>query len=45
MAVEPHGGHFWSTQGQVQRPMDITSLRIDNQAGPCRQQGCELAGH
>ena len=31
MAVEPHGGHFWSTQGQVQRPMDITSLRIDNQ--------------
>ena len=31
VAVEPHGGHFWSTQGQIQRPMDITSLRIDNQ--------------
>ena len=30
MAVEPHGGHFWSTQGQVQRPMDVVSLRIDN---------------
>ena len=28
--VEPHGGHFWSTQGQV-RPLDITSLRIDQQ--------------
>lgn len=30
MAVQPHGGHFWSTQGQVQRPMDVVSLRIDN---------------
>ena len=30
-AVEPHGGHFWSSQGQVQRPMDVISLRIDNQ--------------
>ncbi|KAK9805857.1 hypothetical protein WJX73_008965 [Symbiochloris irregularis] len=30
VAVEPHGGHFWSTQGQVQRPMDVVSLRIDN---------------
>jgi hypothetical protein len=29
--VEPHGGHFWSSQGQVQRPMDPISLRIDNQ--------------
>ena len=28
--VEPHGGHFWSTQGQI-RPLDITSLRIDQQ--------------
>lgn len=31
MAIEPHGGHFWSSQGQVQRPMDPISLRIDNQ--------------
>jgi len=30
-AVEPHGVHFWSSQGQVQRPMDPISLRIDNQ--------------
>lgn len=30
-AIEPHGGHFWSSQGQVQRPMDVISLRIDNQ--------------
>lgn len=29
MVVEAHGGHFWSTQGSVQRPLDITSLRID----------------
>ena len=35
MAIEPHGGHFWSTQGQIQRPMDITSLRIDNQVRLC----------
>ena len=31
VAVQPHGGHFWSSMGQVQRPMDIVSLRIDNQ--------------
>lgn len=31
IAVEPHGGHFWSSQGQVQRPLDVVSLRIDNQ--------------
>lgn len=30
LAIEAHGGHFWSTQGQVQRPLDITSLRIDH---------------
>ena len=29
VVVETHGGHFWSTQGSVQRPLDITSLRID----------------
>ena len=34
MAVQPHGGHFWSSMGQVQRPMDIVSLRIDNQVRP-----------
>ena len=34
MAVQPHGGHFWSSMGQVQRPMDIVSLRIDNQVPP-----------
>lgn len=27
--VEPHGGHFWSSQGQT-RPLDVVSLRIDN---------------
>ena len=37
-AVEPHGGHFWSSQGQVQRPMDVISLRIDNQVLSC---GCQ----
>ena len=31
IAIEPHGGHFWSSQGQVQRPLDVVSLRIDNQ--------------
>jgi len=31
VAIQPHGGHFWSSMGQVQRPMDIVSLRIDNQ--------------
>ena len=31
VAVQPHGGHFWSSMGQVERPMDIVSLRIDNQ--------------
>ena len=30
LAIEAHGGHFWSTQGQVQRPLDIMSLRIDH---------------
>ena len=29
--VESHGGHFWSTQGQAQRPLDVVSLRIDVQ--------------
>ena len=29
VVVEAHGGHFWSTQGSVQRPLDVTSLRID----------------
>ena len=31
VVVETHGGHFWSTQGSVQRPLDVTSLRIDAQ--------------
>ena len=31
MVVESHGGHFWSTQGQAQRPLDVVSLRIDVQ--------------
>ena len=31
VVVEAHGGHFWSTQGSVQRPLDVTSLRIDAQ--------------
>lgn len=31
LIVEAHGGHFWSTQGSVQRPLDVTSLRIDAQ--------------
>ena len=31
MVVEAHGGHFWSTQGSVQRRLDVTSLRIDAQ--------------
>ncbi|KAK9809161.1 hypothetical protein WJX72_010415 [[Myrmecia] bisecta] len=30
LAVEPHGGHQWSTQGMRQRPMDMVSLRIDH---------------
>ena len=38
MAVQPHGGHFWSSMGQVQRPMDIVSLRIDNQVGALRMR-------
>ena len=29
MVVETHGGHFWASQGSPQRPLDITSLRID----------------
>ncbi|KAK9818357.1 hypothetical protein WJX72_011243 [[Myrmecia] bisecta] len=31
LAVEPHGGHLWSNQEMLQRPLDITSLRIDHQ--------------
>ena len=31
VVVESHGGHFWSTQGQAQRPLDVVSLRIDVQ--------------
>ena len=29
LAINPHGGHYWSTQGQLPRPTDIMSLRID----------------
>lgn len=37
--VETHGGHFWSTQGSVQRPLDVVSLRIDQQ----ERMGLQLA--
>lgn len=30
MIVEPHGGHYWSTQGTRQRPIDLFTLRIDD---------------
>ena len=30
LIVEPHGGHFWSTQGLRQRPTDLFTLRIDD---------------
>ena len=44
MAVEPHGGHFWSTQGQLQRPMDVVSLRIDNCERMANQlNDCEIS--
>ncbi|CAL8462880.1 g2414 [Coccomyxa elongata] len=39
VVVEAHGGHFWSTQGSVQRPLDITSLRIDQ----AERMGLQLA--
>ena len=39
MVVEAHGGHFWSTQGSVQRPLDVTSLRID----AAERMGLQLA--
>ncbi len=37
--MESHGGHFWSTQGSVQRPLDVTSLRID----AAERMGLQLA--
>lgn len=40
MVVEAHGGHFWSTQGSVQRPLDVTSLRIDQ----AERMSLQLAG-
>ena len=30
LAIEPHGGHYWSTQGGQQRPTDVMTLRIDD---------------
>jgi len=39
VVVEAHGGHFWSTQGSVQRPLDVTSLRIDAE----ERMGLQLA--
>ncbi|DBA72316.1 TPA: hypothetical protein ACH3X2_010559 [Trebouxia sp. C0005] len=30
LIVEPHGGHFWSTQGTRERPTDLFALRIDD---------------
>lgn len=39
VVVEAHGGHFWATQGSVQRPLDVTSLRIDAQ----ERMGLQLA--
>lgn len=30
LIVEPHGGHYWSTQGTRQRPTDLHTLRIDD---------------
>lgn len=30
IAVEPHGGHVWSQLGEMNRPMDVGALRIDN---------------
>lgn len=31
LVVEPHGGHYWSTQGLLHRPVDLFTLRIDDQ--------------
>ena len=30
LVVEPHGGHYWSSQGTRQRPTDLFTLRIDD---------------
>ena len=30
LVVEPHGGHYWSTQGTRQRLTDLFTLRIDD---------------
>lgn len=30
IAIEPHGGHVWSQLGEMNRPMDVGALRIDN---------------
>ena len=30
LAINTHGGHYWSTEGQLPRPSDIMSLRIDH---------------
>ena len=30
VAIEPHGGHVWSQLGEMNRPMDVGALRIDN---------------
>ena len=30
LVIEPHGGHFWSTQGTRRRVLDLFTLRIDD---------------
>lgn len=30
LVVEPHGGHYWSSQGTRHRPTDLLTLRIDD---------------
>lgn len=48
VVVEAHGGHFWSTQGSVQRPLDVTSLRIDAQERmglQVRRRHCPIRYH
>ena len=30
LIVEPHGGHYWSSQGARQRPTDLFTLRVDD---------------
>lgn len=30
LVVEPHGGHYWSTQGTRHRPTNLFTLRIDD---------------